>query len=149
MLESYKNFLERRFRVLRESLGMVTNMRYFNQHTITIIITITLVYKIFLKNALYSVFNWFPLILGRWFRIRSPFSAVWLEFCSAASFVFFGLQNQILENWAIFFLKISNIFEKTIKLWMICKKIWKSAHWFRRYCLAKFEKTDKIRKILP
>ena len=86
---------------------------------------ITLVYKIFLKNALYLVFDWFPLILGRWFRIRSPFLAVWSEFCSVASFVFFGLENQIFEifeNLANFFLKISNIFLKTIKLWTICKK---------------------------
>ena len=90
-----------------------------------VIFLITLVYKIFLKNALYLVFNWFPLILGRWFRIRSPFLAVWSEFCSVASFVFFGLENQIFEifeNLANFFLKISNIFLKTIKLWTICKK---------------------------
>ena len=39
----------------------------------------------FLKNALYLVFDWIPLILGRWFRIRSPFSAIWSEFCSVAS----------------------------------------------------------------
>ena len=70
---------------------------------------ISLVYKIFLKNALYLVFNWFQLILGRWFRIRSPFSAVWSEFCSVASFVFFGLENQIFEifeNLANFFWKL-------------------------------------------
>ena len=67
---------------------------------------ITLVYKFFLKNALYLVFNWFPLILRRWFWIRSPFVAVWSEFYRAASFVFFGLENkifEIFENFAIFF----------------------------------------------
>ena len=57
----------------------------------------TLVYKIFLKNALYLVIDWFPIILGRWFPIRSLFLAMWSEFCSVASFVFFGLENQIFE----------------------------------------------------
>ena len=57
----------------------------------------TLVYKIFLKNALYLVFDWFPLILGRWFRIRSLFSDVWSEFCTVASFVFFSVENLHFE----------------------------------------------------
>ena len=41
---------------------------------------------------------------GCWFRIRSPFSAVWSEICTVASYVFFGLQNQNFENLANFFL---------------------------------------------
>ena len=79
----------------------------------TLAYSITLVYKIFLKNALYLVFNWFPLIFGCWFRIWSPFLAIWSKFCSVASFRFFGLENQIFEifkNLAIFFSKICNIF---------------------------------------
>ena len=55
------------------------------------------------------VFDWFPLILGRWFRIRSPFWAIWSEFCNVARFVFFRLENQIceiFENLANFFWKL-------------------------------------------
>ena len=70
---------------------------------------ITLVYKFFLKNALYWVFNWFPLILGRWFRMRSPFFTIRSEFCSVASFVFSGSKiklSKFSKIWLIFFWKL-------------------------------------------
>ena len=69
---------------------------------------ITMFYNIFLKNALYLVFDWFPLILGC--RFRSPFSAIQSEFCSVASFVVFGLENRIFEILE----DLANIFWKLV-----------------------------------
>ena len=68
-------------------------------------------------------FDRFSLIVG--YQIRSLFLAIWSEFLSVASFVVFRYENQIFdifENVARIFLKIGNIFLKTIKLWTICQK---------------------------
>ena len=62
----------------------------------------TLVYKFYVENALYSDFERFPLIFGRWIRIRSPFLAVWFEFCTVASFAFLRVKIYIFELFSKF-----------------------------------------------
>ena len=102
----------------------------------------------FLKNALNLVFWLISSNFG--LLIESPKPVFWVSgqnFAVLPVLWFSGLKNQILEifkNLANILLKISNIFLMTIKLWTICEKKWKSPHWFRRYCLPKFEKTTKF-----
>ena len=59
--------------------------------------------------------NWMKAGLRGSFAMCAGSHAIFSEFRSVASFVFFGLENQIFENVAIFF-KISNVFLNTIKL---------------------------------